>query len=191
MTITRAFAILIAAMMFILGCEPGTTSTDRSDHPDRDGSRPAPQLALSEQIALIERGESTAVRISQSVTDADVERLSQLTAITQLVLNGSQIGDAGVASLAELPNLELLRIESRHVTDTGLVSIGKSRTLRFLILHDASITDQGLLHLKAMSQLESLYLVDTPITDAGAAGLMEHLPRLHIHWLAEHHAEHH
>lgn len=162
-------------------CEP--EANDASTHVDQAKPPAHPESPLADQIAAVQRGESTRIYVSKTkVTFDDIAPLASLDSLTHLVLDNTDVTDAAMPPLAALPKLELLKITSPHVTDAGLASISRNGSLRFLIIQNAAITDNGLLQLKPMEQLESLYLLNTKVTVQGVAALGEHLPGLHIHW---------
>lgn len=181
---TMATMRLLSCLILIAilpACEP--TANDASSNVDQTNTPAQPESPLADQIAAVQRGESTRINVSTTtVTVDDVAPLASLDSLTHLVLNNTDVTDVAMPPLAALPKLEFLKITSPHVTDEGLASISRNGSLRFLIIQNAAITDNGLLQLKGMEQLESLYLLNTKVTEQGVAALGEHLPGLHIHW---------
>ena len=61
------------------------------------------------------------------VTDADLNALSGLGRLHDLVLRRTQITDAGLAHLKETGKLRVLDLDETRVTDAGLVQLARSR----------------------------------------------------------------
>lgn len=169
----------------------------------------APEPSLAEQMAAVERGETTRILVERELPgDQDLVALSKLTKLTDLLLDNSacEFHASGIAALAELPNLQQLRIRGRGIDNECLREIVNIKTLRILNLPHGSFDDAGLELLATLPNLEGfrfgasrvtdegmktiarfpaiqrLHLIDVPITDAGLAELakIERLQSLYI-----------
>ncbi|MCI0358830.1 MAG: hypothetical protein L0211_10145 [Planctomycetaceae bacterium] len=153
------------------------------------GTMSAPeQLAeprLTEQMAAIERGESTRILVERELLgDQDLVALGKLTNLTDLLLDNadSEFHEAGIAALAELPNLQHLRIRGRGIGNGSLREISKIKTLRILNLPQGRFDDAGLELLAELPKLESLRFGSSLVTDAGMKSLARFpaIERLHL-----------
>lgn len=68
------------------------------------------------------------------VTDADLERLKNLTARQGIELNNTKLTDAGLQHLKDLTGLQYLYLNNTSVTDAGLESLKGLTTLQRLSL---------------------------------------------------------
>jgi len=111
------------------------------------------------------------------VTDAGLEHLAGLTHLQDLDLNETQVTDAGLKHLAALTQLRKLDLRRIGLTDAGLEHLAGLTQLQELILRYAQVTEAGLLeHLAGLTQLQDLDLVHTPVTDSGVEKLKLALP---------------
>ncbi len=140
------------------------------------------EQSLDEQIAAVQAGDATTIRVTQvSITDDDLQRIAGLDGLTRLVAVNADATAAGVSKLTGLTALENVRIGGRNIDDNALAELAKLPALRFLIIEDAPITDSGLKHLHGLDGLESLYLNGTRVTENGLSSLKSALPTLHLH----------
>jgi Leucine-rich repeat (LRR) protein len=101
----------------------------------------------------------------KSLTDEDLKKVSQLTAVHTLEAKGSEITDDGLSALANMPRLRKLRLSQfSQVTDAGLAVLARLPELRELQLVSLpKITDDGLRHLAELTKLEKLQINGCPI----------------------------
>ncbi len=201
-------AVILAGLAITTGCQPTVPDVE-----NRETIAPAKTDAASEEPSLVEQiatvtgGESNRIEVkARVVTDEDLELLSTIYNLEELVVGESEITDDGLAQLGSLRSLrtinlgsskitdeglrelvafdqlETLRIGSSEITGQGFESIADLPNLRFLIITDAPVTDEALPYLEQMNQLESLYVERTSVTDEGIEKLREKLPQLHVHW---------
>ena len=196
--------MLVAALFCVIsGCE-------QAEPPPAEASPEVPaELSLAEQIAAVERGETTRILVEREVLDDDdLLALSNLSSLTDLLLDNDQ-GEfhiEGIAKLQSLTELQHLRIRGRGIDDKCLGEIAKIKRLRILNVPHGSFSDEGLAVLSESPNLElfrfgsqrvtdeglktirrwpairMLHLIDVPITDAGLAELakIERLQSLYI-----------
>lgn len=171
------------------------------------GTKPAqePELPLSAQIARVKSGAAKEILVrQQSVSDADLAPLAELTTLETLLLEQTTLTDDTARLIAKLPQLTRLAIGSARWTnqaipmlaqgkvnnlrlgampldDNGIAQLTKFTGLRFLILRDMPITDRALASIGELPQLESLYISGTQITEAGLGELQKKRPKLHVH----------
>jgi hypothetical protein len=129
--------------------------------------RVRPSDGYMEHIARLTGLKSLALGIS-SVTDADVQRITNLASLEYLHLP-DQIGDTGLAYVAELPSLKGLYIEcaNSRLTDAGLRLLAKTKSLEELYLRGERMGDAGLVYLRDLPRLKYLALYGSHFTDAG------------------------
>jgi hypothetical protein len=117
-----------------------------------------------------ETGRIIAVDLAQtSVTDADLDALTQLPQLRELNLRETLVSDAGVAAVTRLEDLEFLGLTGTLVTDAGLVHLPVLHQLRFLTLGHTIVTDAGLDVLAGCERLEAINLKGTAVTAEGIA----------------------
>jgi hypothetical protein len=194
--IKRSCGSALAAIVFA-GLLPGCGRESSPATVVVSADAPA-EPSLAEQIAAVERGESTRIQVEQhALTDQDLIAISKLQSLTELLLDhpDSEFHAAGVASLADLPNLEHLRIRGRGIHADCLRELARCTPLRILNVPHGSFADQALESLAELPNLESfrfgsplvtdegmttlarfpairrLHLIDVPITDKGLAEL--------------------
>jgi internalin A len=114
--------------------------------------------------------------VGNKVTDAELEHLKELNALTSLTLSRTNITDAGLEHLKGLTQLEYLILDGTHITDAGLENIKALKQLRTLDLTATQVTDAGLGKLIGLTKLSTLYLLDTKVTDEGVLKLQQALP---------------
>jgi hypothetical protein len=102
---------------------------------------------------------------------------SEVAALTELDLRGTDVTDADLARLASLENLRVLGLRGTKVTDAGLVHLS-GLELSSLDLRGTQITALGLGYLPARS-LEALHLTDTKVAGAELVRLPP-MPRLAV-----------
>jgi serine/threonine protein kinase len=107
------------------------------------------------------------------VSDADLERLKELKALTALYLWETQVTDAGLAHITELKTLVALGLGSTKVSDACLVHLKELKNLTWLNMSGTKVTDDGLLLLGEFKGMRALDLGDTNVTDAGFAHLKD------------------
>ena len=108
-------------------------------------------------------------------SDADMARIEDPAAITDLILSGSMVTAEGLRHLASMTNLRKLEMRLlRSVNGEDLAPLAELHSLRHLDLWQTKIGNDGLKHLAGLSNLESLDLAETTINDAG----LQHLAGL-------------
>ena len=108
-------------------------------------------------------------------SDADMARVEDPEAITELVLSGSQLTADGLRHLASMTNLRKLEMRLlRGVTGEDIAPLAQLRSLRHLDLWQTKIGNDGLAHLAGLTDLQTLDLTETQINDGG----LEHLSGL-------------
>lgn len=109
---------------------------------------------------------------NSTLADADMEILSTLTSLEQLILNGcANLTDAGLAPVRSLTKLTGLALERTNFTDAGLANLKGLTDLKYLSLNWTPTSDVGIEHLEGLTNLEVLYLCDTEVADTGLASL--------------------
>jgi nucleoside phosphorylase/predicted GTPase len=103
--------------------------------------------------------------------DAQISRLSSLTELTTLDLDGHQFGDEGARALAALTTLTSLSLSHNQIGDEGARALATLTTLTSLDLSRNQIGDEGARALTALTNLTVLNLWDNQIGDEGACVL--------------------
>jgi hypothetical protein len=186
------------------GCSRPTGTEPNQSPKAASSAAPADELPLAEQIAAVEAGRSTQIRVAEApLADDDLTALAGLTGLTDLLIDhpDSRITARGIAHLAPLPELSHLRIRGSGVDDAGIGQIVKLKSLLVLNLprgtftdaslaqlaelpelvqlrfHSPAVTDAGIAQLAGFPSLLRLHLIDVSLTDAGLAALAE-MPQL-------------
>jgi hypothetical protein len=191
--------VAIAALVLSAGCGTKTLPPGRG----------ATEASLAEQIAAVERGESTRIEIAETVLgDTDAAVIGKAVDLKELLVDHpeSRFSVAGIASLAALPDLEHLRIRGPGIDNACLAELAHCENLRILNVPQGSfdddglaalaelpelvqlrfgssaVTDRGMQMLDGFPALVRLHLIDVPITDAGLMELakIEQLQSLYI-----------
>jgi hypothetical protein len=79
--------------------------------------------------------------------DADLQHLSALTGLKELVLSDSRVSDRGLRSIEAFSSLRLLWLNSPRVGNAGLAHLAKLKSLETLSLQGGRWSDKGLAHL--------------------------------------------
>ncbi len=120
-----------------------------------------------------------------SLTDAELEGLGQLTELRELNLGGNgRLGHAWCKELRSLHRLRSLQLNYTPITDAGLAELAGLTELESLGLAGTSLRGPGLRHLKALEKVHSLRLENNPLDDAGLNELPV-LPNLQKLWLID------
>ena len=115
------------------------------------------------------------------VHDEQLAHLSDITSLTKLELNNTDITDAGLAHLIPLEDLAELLLFGTKITDHGLRLVGRFANLKNLNLGETAVTDEGLAHLSQLALLDALNLRGTQVRGPG----LRNLHRLkELDWLA-------
>ncbi|OAI52890.1 hypothetical protein AYO47_05810 [Planctomyces sp. SCGC AG-212-M04] len=120
------------------------------------------------------------LKIENGLDDTQAAAISQLPALSELLISSDSLTDKGLESLCRLPLVQL-RLKAPNVTDAGAAAIGNLKQLRFLHLIDIPITDATLPAIAKLESLESLYLDRVKCTDEGLSALLKQRPDLHFH----------
>ena len=166
--------VTFAALVVVAGCGTETLPPGR-----------ATEATLAEQIAAVERGESTRIEIAETVLgDADAALIGKVLGLKELLVDHpeSRLSVAGIASLAALPHLEHLRIRGRGIGNACLVELARCENLRILNVPQASFDDDGLAALAELPKLVQLRFGSPDVTDRGMQILagFPTLVRLHL-----------
>jgi hypothetical protein len=81
--------------------------------------------------------------IGPRLTDRGLSRLSPLTQLQILSLDGTEITDAGLSTLQGMTSLEVLDLAGTKITDSGLKTLKSLKKLRFIRLDDTGVTCAG------------------------------------------------
>jgi hypothetical protein len=125
--------------------------------------------------------EAGLVDIFGPFTDADTVLLKKLGQRFELsIRDGTQLTDAGLERISDLSELRSLTIENFKLGDAGIRRLTGLGKLHFVRLSGTEITDAGLEPFKGLSQLRELELLETRVTAAGKADLSRALPHCEI-----------
>ena len=151
--IRRASRAVSALALFALaGCGPAQVA------PAPAAAPAAAPVGWDELCRRVASGESTTIRAEGiAVRDADLDRLPQLSGLTEL---------------------DLASADARGVMPAGLESIARVSSLEVLVLGEMALADDDLENLAPLSRLRRLNVTGTRLTDAGLARLVEMFPKL-------------
>ncbi|CAI5971769.1 unnamed protein product [Closterium sp. NIES-64] len=97
------------------------------------------------------------------ITDASLEGIGSLKALTTLCLGRSNITDEGIKRLLGLPQLMYLDLYvCPSITSASMVDVCKLTALTSLRLDESGVTEDGLKHLTALTSLKLLTLPRGP-----------------------------
>ena len=114
------------------------------------------------------------LRITGSISDADLKYMSELSNLRSLtLLNAARVTDEGLISLRKLTRLRFVDIQNSRITDSGLKHLESLTDLRELRLVNSIISGPGLEYLKGALRLETLTLEGSPVKDTGLTHLKE------------------
>jgi hypothetical protein len=116
----------------------------------------------------------------ESLTDADLEKLSPLTDLDFLSFQTRQpqrITGSGLAHLSRLHKLRSLDLTCQPIADDALRHLRSLKSLEFVCLHDTKVTDAGMVHLRELPKLKCVVVSATGVTDLGLSHLCS-LPTL-------------
>ena len=113
--------------------------------------------------------------LGSQITDASLDRLSQLDGISALLFFDTDITEAGLSRIKDFRGLTMLYLGQPKVTDMGLANLKGATQLRVLNVRGTLITAAGLEHLKGL-QLTTLLIPDRIKTDLGLRYLAAFMP---------------
>lgn len=80
---------------------------------------------------------------AKHVTDEHLERISQISSLTHLEIEG-EFTDEAIAKLSRLPKLETLHVKSPHLTDQALAHLQEFKAVRRVqVLSSQPISDEA------------------------------------------------
>lgn len=106
--------------------------------------------------------------------------LKELTKLSSLDLNFTDLGGERLEDFEELSSLRELDLSFTRFTDAGLVHLRGLKNLSRLNLSQTRVTDAGLVQLKGLACLSQLDLSETQVTEIGIKELLQALPNLKI-----------
>jgi F-box/leucine-rich repeat protein 14 len=140
-------------------------------------------------VADLELGYFIDGRHCRSITDSAVERLSRLTCLTSLILNGCSVTDNSVMKLTTLTNLLHLGLadlcgQTPLSTDALTLLASHCTKLTNVNLNGAQIDAGGVRSLtRAARSLQSVQLNDNHLLDDEAVACLAALPQLELLWI--------
>jgi Leucine-rich repeat (LRR) protein len=142
-----------------------------------------PEPSWEAQIKSVQRGETDRIEVTKEVVDdKQLEQLTGLTGLRELLIEKGDITAAGLEPLAKLSGLEHLRIRGARIDNEAFERICSINSLQRLNLPQADLTDEGLTAVTNLNQLQLLRLGSPRLTDAGIAsiGRVQTLRWLHL-----------
>ncbi len=97
-------------------------------------------------------------------------------------IGGTSVTDTDVEAITQLVELRELYLDSTKITNAALIHFDRLRRLRHLHLANTSISDEGLESLRSLSNLKELYLNQTKISNEGGLKLRSALPATKVVW---------
>ena len=119
------------------------------------------------------------------LSDADLEAMTGIRRLEELVLRGSLLTDAAIPHIGNwAEHLQVLFLIQTQVTDAGVRELvehfAPHGQLKHLGLDGSPITDEAIDDLARLNSLKYLSVSNTLISEAGKDELQERLPRCHI-----------
>ena len=90
--------------------------------------------------------------------------------------------DRALRRVVELSHISELYLEESDVSDNGLSELHRIPGLMILALHSTDITDKGLQHIHKCTRLQAVDLYNTHVTDKGAYRLLVAIPYLQLNY---------
>jgi internalin A len=110
----------------------------------------------------------------ESITDNDLELLTALPNLHDVIIQSPQVTDEGVAHLPRLKAVESFSFfANERVTGKGWEIIGKWHGLREVSFRACNFRDDDVSKLRPLTNLRSLHLNGTNITDSGLEGISQ------------------
>jgi len=97
-------------------------------------------------------------------------------------IGGTSVTDTDVEAITQLVELRELYLHSTKITNAALVHFDRLHKLRHLHLAGTRISDEGLESLRSLSNLKELYLNQTKTSNEGALKLRAALPATKVVW---------
>jgi hypothetical protein len=111
------------------------------------------------------------------VTDSCAKAIAEHSDITELYLNGTNIGDVAAKHLSKMPNVWSFCANGTRIGDRGLGCLGAMPKLTLLSLNRTRVRGSGLRELAEIDNL-NVYLEDCRISDDGIGESLPHMSRL-------------
>ena len=109
------------------------------------------------------------------ITDADLEKLSQLPHLSRIILAHTWVSDLGLEHLRPLENVIHLNLYyAEYITDGGVAHVKNWSKLEHLNLRGTKVTSRVFEHVGSLTTLKSLDIGFSRVTDDG----FEHLAEL-------------
>ncbi|MEO0340488.1 MAG: hypothetical protein AAF242_14925 [Bacteroidota bacterium] len=93
--------------------------------------------------------------------------------ITWLDLSGASIENQDLQVISQLTNLSRLRIDNTNISDDGIKHLTNLQYLESLNLYGSKITDDSLDYLKQIPSLKKVFLWKTEVSEMGKQSLQE------------------
>ncbi len=107
--------------------------------------------------------------------DEDLDLAFGLPFLHYLGVQEGNLTDAGMERISRLSALTFLNLQRVPLTDSGLAHVGSLTQLEHLIVRNAPVTDAGLIPLRRLKNVRRISFSDTEVTDGGVAELREAL----------------
>lgn len=105
------------------------------------------------------------------VTNADLERIAELSSLVTLSLSDCNVGGTGYEPLSNLVNLEYLHLPGTQTTDEDLESLSKIHSLASIDLSRTNV-HSDLSPLAELPRLKWLLLIGNTLNDGALSGLI-------------------
>ncbi|MHC5539297.1 leucine-rich repeat domain-containing protein [Singulisphaera rosea] len=112
---------------------------------------------------------------SSPIDDVGMRPIAGFRNLTDLYLEGTNVGDGTMALLRDKASLVRLRLSGTRITDAGLANLAGLTNLEDLELNETMIGDEGLTQLAGLNKLKLLFVEGTRITDAGLLACLKGL----------------
>lgn len=116
----------------------------------------------------------------EGIRDEDLHHLPGYIHLQRLALTSTSISDKLLAELSQFMHVRMLDLSRTSIGDAGVTYLGRLTSLEDLDLSRTNITDAGLRSLEQLNGLERLNLLGTSATQAGIARFKSALPNCEI-----------
>lgn len=97
-------------------------------------------------------------------------------------IGGTSVTNTDVEAISQLVELRELNLYSTKITNAALIHFDRLRRLRTLHLADTNVSDEGLESLRSLSNLRELYLNQTKVSKEGGLKFRAALPAAKVVW---------
>jgi hypothetical protein len=118
--------------------------------------------------------------IGLPITDAGLEAISDLPALTDLGLFRTSVQGTSLARLKSLPRLSSIGLDQSAITEDGLRALAGATSLETLSLRGVPLTKEALPRLRAIPRLQVLQITGSGLLEEEVLDLVESRPEVKV-----------